>query len=37
MAAEPFNGRLDVSAARKEIFSCHLSLGGVNPLGIKSG
>jgi hypothetical protein len=37
MAAEPFNGQLDVSAARKDIFSGHLCLGCVNPLGIKSG
>ena len=35
MAAKPVVGRLDVSTARKEIFSGHLRLGGVNALGDK--
>ena len=33
MIAEPLIGRLDLSAAHKEIFSGHLRMGGVNPLG----
>jgi hypothetical protein len=37
MTTEPLIGRLDVSKAHKEIFSGHLRLGGVNPLGERIG
>ena len=37
MAAKPVVGRLDVSTARKEIFSGHLRMGGVNARGDKIG
>ena len=37
MTTEPSIGRLDLSAVHKEIFSGHLRLGGVNPLGERIG
>jgi hypothetical protein len=37
MTTEPLIGRLEVSTKHKEIFSGHLRLGGVNPLGERIG